>query len=106
LLGAIANILSIGHEAELLQLSDQYNDQLSKYLEETHHLKLAWMHDVRLKKYDKAFQTLERIAESEPVLTKKKVSDASSKPQTASFSNIWSPLEFAQHCQAGVYGEL
>lgn len=84
-LGAIAKILSIGHEAELLQLSDQYNDQLSKYLEETHHLKLAWMHDIRLKKYERAFQTLERIAESEPVLTKKKVTYASSKPQTASF---------------------
>ncbi|KAI9280323.1 Non-repetitive/WGA-negative nucleoporin C-terminal-domain-containing protein [Umbelopsis sp. AD052] len=64
--------ITSGHEAELLQLSDQYNDQLSRYLEETHHLKLAWMHDLRLKNYDKAFQTLERIAESEPVLTKKK----------------------------------
>jgi Non-repetitive/WGA-negative nucleoporin C-terminal len=97
---AIAYILSIGHEAELLQLSDQYNDQLSKYLEETHHLKLAWMHDLRLKKYDRAFQTLERIAESEPVLTKKKVLQihASVKAQTTYFSNIWSPLEFAQHC--------
>ncbi|KAH8552272.1 Non-repetitive/WGA-negative nucleoporin C-terminal-domain-containing protein [Umbelopsis sp. PMI_123] len=64
--------INSGHEAELLQLGDQYNAQLSKYLEETHLLKLSWMHDVRLKKYDTAFQSLERIAESEPVLIRKK----------------------------------
>ncbi|KAM3578371.1 hypothetical protein VKS41_009117 [Umbelopsis sp. WA50703] len=64
--------IATGHEAELLQLSDNYNTLLSQYFENTGKSHLSWMHDIRLQKYDKAFETLERIAPQEANLAHRK----------------------------------